>query len=104
MLDAPLAATSGDATFLTEAFIKAGTRFTVLEFSNGAAVDPPDGVGVIRIGGGGLSDRAGLAAARYDAAPGTAYLLRPDGYVAARFRQPTRAALDAALARATGTS
>ena len=104
MLDAPLAAASGDATFLTEAFIKAGTRFTVLEFSNGAAVDPPDGVGVIRIGGNDFSDRAGLATARYDAAPGTAYLLRPDGYVAARFRQPTRAALDAALARATGTS
>ena len=104
MLDAPLAAASGDATFLTEAFIKAGTRFTVLEFSNGAALDPPHGVGVIRIGGDGFSDRAGLAAARYDAAPGTAYLLRPDGYVAARFRQPTRAALDAALARATGTS
>ena len=104
MLDAPLAAASGDATFLTEAFIKAGTRFTVLEFSNGAALDPPHGVGVIRIGGDGFSDRAGLAAARYDAAPGTAYLLRPDGYVAARFRQPTRAALDAALARATGIS
>ena len=44
----------------------------------------------------------GLRGARYDAEPGTAYLLRPDGYVAARFRHPTRAALDAALARATG--
>ena len=33
---------------------------------------------------------------------GTAYLLRPDGYVAARFRHPTRAGLDAALARAAG--
>ena len=105
MLDAPLAGAAGAATFLTEAFIRAGTRFTLLEFSNGAAVDPPAGVGLIRIGGSdGFSDCAGLAAARYDAKPGTAYLLRPDGYVAARFRQPARAALDAALARATGTN
>jgi len=57
---------------------------------------------VIRIGGqDGFIDSAGLAGARYDAEPGTAYLLRPDGYVAARFRHPTRAGLDAALARAT---
>ena len=103
MLDAPVAGTPGDPVFLTEAFIKAGTRFTLLEFSNGVAVDPPDGVGVIRVGGNnGLSDSEGLAAARYDAEPGTAYLLRPDGYVAARLRKPTRAALEAALARAAG--
>ena len=58
---------------------------------------------MIRIGGDdGLVDAAGLAGARYDAEPGTAYLLRPDGYVAARFRHPTRPALDAALARAAG--
>jgi 3-(3-hydroxy-phenyl)propionate hydroxylase len=103
MPDAPLAAPAGEAAYLTEAFIRAGTRFTLLEFSNGAAVDTPDDVGVIRIGGlDGFSDSAGLASARYDAEPGTAYLLRPDGYVAARFRHPTRAALDAALARAAG--
>jgi 3-(3-hydroxy-phenyl)propionate hydroxylase len=103
MLDAPVTAVAGEQLYLTDAFIKSGTRFTLLEFSNGAAADPPDDVGVIRVGGeGGVSDTAGLAAARYDAEPGTAYLLRPDGYVAARFRHPTRAALDAALARATG--
>ena len=103
MPDAPLAAPAGDPTFLTEAFIKAGTRFTLLEFGNGGAVDLPDGVGVIRIGGNdGFSDSAGLAGARYDAEPGTAYLLRPDGYVAARFRHPTRSVLETALARAAG--
>jgi 3-(3-hydroxy-phenyl)propionate hydroxylase len=103
MPDAPLSARSRDAMFLTEAFIKAGMRFTWLEFGNGAATEAPEGVSVIRIDGAdGFVDSEGLAAARYDAEPGTAYLLRPDGYVAARFRHPTRTALDAALARASG--
>src|ERR1700676_591356 len=103
MPDAPVAARTGDAIYLTDAFIKAGTRFTLLEFCNGAAVDVPDEIGVVRIGGDdGFVDAAGLAGARYDAEPGTAYLLRPDGYVAARFRHPTRSALNAALARAAG--
>ena len=103
MPDAPTAARSGESAYLTDAFIEDGRRFTLLEFANGAAVDAPDGVAVIRIGGNdGYSDSAGLVGVRYDAEPGTAYLLRPDGYVAARFRHPTRAALDAALARATG--
>jgi 3-(3-hydroxy-phenyl)propionate hydroxylase len=102
MLDAPITASGGKPAFLTEAFVKAGARFTLLEFSNGVGVEAPDGVGMIRIGGNdGFSDPAGLAGTRYDAEPGTAYLLRPDGYVAARFRHPTRGALDAALARAT---
>jgi 3-(3-hydroxy-phenyl)propionate hydroxylase len=103
MLDAPITARGGDSIFLTDAFIKSGARFTLLDFSNGVTLDPPDGVGVIRIGArDGFFDSAGLAGTRYDAEPGTAYLLRPDGYVAARFRDPTRAALDAALMRATG--
>jgi 3-(3-hydroxy-phenyl)propionate hydroxylase len=102
MPDAPLSARSGDAMFLTEAFAQNGTRFTWLEFGNGAETDMPDGIGVIRIGADGFVDTEGLAGARYDAAPGTAYLLRPDGYVAARFRHPTRTAVDAALSRASG--
>jgi 3-(3-hydroxy-phenyl)propionate hydroxylase len=102
MPDAPMAARGG-ATFLTEVFIEQGTRFTLLEFGNGAAADTPGGVSAIRIGGeSGLVDSEGLAAARYDAEPGTTYLLRPDGYVAARFRHPSRARLEAALARASG--
>ena len=100
MPDAPISGRGHK--FLTEAFIENGAKFTLLEFGNGAAADAPEGVGAIRIGEGGLADSEGLAVRRYDAEPGTAYLLRPDGYVAARFRHPTRAALDAALARASG--
>ncbi len=103
MPDAPIAASSDEPMFLTDAFAKGGTQFTLLAFGNGAAVKAPEGVAAIRIGGeGGFADPAGLAASRYDAESGTAYLLRPDGYVAARFRHPTRPALDAALARAAG--
>jgi 3-(3-hydroxy-phenyl)propionate hydroxylase len=100
MPDAPV---DGACAFLTEAFSNAGRQFTLLEFSNGAATDLPDGIRRIRFGGGdGLRDPEGLAGSRYDAAPGSAYLLRPDGYVAARFRHPNRATIDDALARASG--
>ena len=103
MPDAPVAGARGEQIFLTDAFIKAGMQFTLLEFGNGAAPQRPEGLAAIRIGGNdGLVDSAGLAAQRYDAEPGTAYLLRPDGYVAGRFRHPTRERLDAALARAAG--
>ena len=101
MPDAPLRDRSGQPMYLTDAFVAAGTRFTVLAFANGASTDVPDDVSVISIGDGGFADPAGLLAARYEAAPGSAYLLRPDGYVAARFRHPTRAVLEAALARAS---
>jgi 3-(3-hydroxy-phenyl)propionate hydroxylase len=47
-----------------------------------------------------LVDRDGLAAARYDAAPGTCYLVRPDQHVAARFRGFDAAAVRAARDRA----
>jgi 3-(3-hydroxy-phenyl)propionate hydroxylase len=103
MMDAPIGLPSGNGSYLTGVFAERGSGFTLLEFMNGAAVDPPNGVATIRIGGeGGFADPAGLAFARYDAKPGTVYLLRPDGYVAARFRHPDRAAMQAALARATG--
>ena len=104
MPDAPIAARDGDADVSDRSLHRGGNSGSrCWSSANGAAIDAPEGVGVIRIGGDdGLSDPAGLVGARYDAEPGTAYLLRPDGYVAARFRHPTRAALDAALARASG--
>jgi len=101
MLDAPVSTGAGEQAYLTDAFRKDGTDFTLLSFCNGVAIEAPDGVKDIRIGGeGGLADPLGFAAKRYDAAPGSAYLLRPDGYVAARFRHPTREAIAAALSRA----
>ena len=42
----------------------------------------------------------GLAAQRYDSRPGTAYLLRPDQHVCARWRQVATADVQAALQRA----
>jgi 3-(3-hydroxy-phenyl)propionate hydroxylase len=105
MLDAPITAPTGKSEYLSSAFIACGSQFTLLEFANGVAADIPEGIGVIRVGGkGGYSDTSGLAAQRYDAEPGTGYLLRPDGYVAARFRQVTRPALQSALARAAGNN
>jgi 3-(3-hydroxy-phenyl)propionate hydroxylase len=103
MVDAPLTHANGESMYLTDAFKAAGGGFVLLESANGAAFDAPDGVGHIRIGAEAMfRDHAGLFAKRYDAAPGSAYLLRPDGYVAARFRHPTPAAVDAAMARACG--
>ncbi len=49
-----------------------------------------------------LQDPGGLFAQRYDARPGTSYLVRPDQHVAARWRRADLAAVRDALARATG--
>ena len=50
-----------------------------------------------------LVDTKGRVAERLDGRPGTAYLLRPDQHVAARWRQLDLHHLQAALARATAT-
>jgi 3-(3-hydroxy-phenyl)propionate hydroxylase len=48
-----------------------------------------------------LEDRRGVFAKRYDARPGTVYLVRPDQHVAARWRSFDADRLGAAVARAT---
>ncbi|MFC0239104.1 FAD-dependent oxidoreductase [Rhodopseudomonas telluris] len=103
LIDAPLCSAEGAALFLTDAFTQAGRNFVLLESANGARAPLPAGVASLRIGADApLRDEQGAFAQRYDAVPGSAYLLRPDGYVAARFRHPTAAAIEAALARASG--
>lgn len=103
MPDAPLSRANGEPIYLTDAFKSAGGGFVLLESANGAVSDAPRGVGRIRIGKEApLNDATGLFSARYDATSGSAYLLRPDGYVAARFKHPTPGAIDQAIARASG--
>jgi 3-(3-hydroxy-phenyl)propionate hydroxylase len=49
-----------------------------------------------------MEDVQGLVRQRYDGAPGTAYLLRPDQHVAARWHNVDTTAVREALARAQG--
>jgi 3-(3-hydroxy-phenyl)propionate hydroxylase len=50
----------------------------------------------------GIADPTGMLAERYDARPGTVYLLRPDQHVCARWRAFDPAAVREAIARASG--
>ncbi|WP_288583081.1 FAD-dependent oxidoreductase [uncultured Methylobacterium sp.] len=112
--DAPVVDAAGRAGWLLD---RLGGPFTLLVFADGAP-DPgrlaglapglavvvvtadagahgPPGVAV-------LHDAEGLAARRYGAAPGTAFLIRPDAHVAARFAGLDPARIADALARAGG--
>ncbi|ADU34523.1 FAD-dependent oxidoreductase [Variovorax paradoxus] len=87
-----------------------GQQFTALVFGAGEAAERSAEVlkafdaplHIVRVQG--TTPEGELATQRYDAQPGTVYLLRPDQHVCARWRQPTpaniRAAIDRALARA----
>jgi 3-(3-hydroxy-phenyl)propionate hydroxylase len=104
--DAPVVRADGSTGWLLR---ELPARFTALVFGEGEAAerslqaiaqaDAP--LHTVRITATGAGE---LAAERYDARPGTVYLLRPDQHVCARWRQPTpqalRAALDHALAKA----
>jgi 3-(3-hydroxy-phenyl)propionate hydroxylase len=68
-----------------------GERFTLLRFGGEVETSVPS------------VDAAGSAPAieRYDARPSTAYLIRPDQHVVARWRHPTREGIATALDRAS---
>jgi 3-(3-hydroxy-phenyl)propionate hydroxylase len=100
ILDVPLTDGAGRPCFLTEIL---GRDFTLVVASNGNMPNVPAGVSLVLIGeGGAYLDSQGLFAQRYDATPGCAYLLRPDTYVAARWRLFDLASLKDALNRARG--
>jgi 3-(3-hydroxy-phenyl)propionate hydroxylase len=86
----------------------AGDCFSLLAFDGQAevpaAADYPLRVVRVADAQGALRDRDGLAAARYDARPGTTVLLRPDQHVAARWRRFDPAAVHAAQSRALGAA
>jgi len=88
--DAPLAGAEGGGWLLD----RLGRGFVLLVFgAPGLRLDLP--LEVVHVG------LDGAAAQRYDARPGTAYLIRPDQHVAARWRRVDAARVHAALARAT---
>jgi 3-(3-hydroxy-phenyl)propionate hydroxylase len=111
MDDAPVRLHGRDAWLLDQL----GNRFVLMVFVDGghglsptqrtslqALAQAPIPVHLLTVGqGGDIQDPQGLAAGRYDGRPGTAYLIRPDQHVAARWRGVDPDAVQAALARAT---
>ncbi len=105
-LDAPIIDARGDNGWLLKWL---GHEFIVLSF--GGPADVPEGVRRVVVGAAHVpspsdpdyvGDVEGLVAARYGGMRDAAYLIRPDGHVAARFVKPTREKIAAALARALG--
>jgi 3-(3-hydroxy-phenyl)propionate hydroxylase len=98
LTDAPIEAANVKASWLLRTL---GREFTLLVFGEApawAAALP--NVSLLRVGIDFL-DVKGLVTQRLDGKPETAYLIRPDQHVCARWRKPTQAQLQAALARAT---
>jgi 3-(3-hydroxy-phenyl)propionate hydroxylase len=106
MVDAPL--TNGGGGWLMD---HTGMDFAVLTFGDEASPFslPATGLMITRGRSGAaprgwtlLRDLEGIAHKRYDARPGTTYLIRPDRYVAGRWRSFATQSLEAALRRGTG--
>ena len=104
MQDALLRQRCGEEAYLSDIVTPC---FTLLHFCEATLPNVPEGIEMVAIDGAGrdeavLQDAEGQFASRYDARPGASYLLRPDGYVAARFRATEQGRLDAAFRRAKG--
>jgi 3-(3-hydroxy-phenyl)propionate hydroxylase len=98
MTDCAIKDPDGKSLFLSEIM---GQDFTLL---HGAKVKPAQLAGVtsICIGQGGYADSEKLVETRCELTSDAAYLIRPDGHVAARFKKLEIDKLQAALMRARG--
>src|SRR6185312_8649245 len=75
--DAPVRRRDGKVVHLLE---QIGGEFTLLYAKDGAAPNAPDGIRLMTVGED-VIDTTGAFAQRFDAKPGTTYLLRPDQHV-----------------------
>ncbi len=101
--DAPLVLADGTTGWLLRALSPTG--FTALVFGDGALAQAlRDSISPLHVVGIEADSAHALVLQRYDARPGTVYLLRPDQHVCARWRQAgagaVRAAIEHALAKA----
>ncbi|MFN3348633.1 FAD-dependent oxidoreductase [Pseudorhodoplanes sp.] len=98
-IDAAMTMADGTACHLVETL---SDGFELLYVDDGAVPVVPGGIKATVIGQD-IIDARGDFARRFDAVPGTGYLLRPDQHLCARWRRPTAekiaAARDRALAR-----
>ncbi|MCB5945788.1 FAD-dependent oxidoreductase [Acidocella sp. KAb 2-4] len=96
--DAPVKVSGQEAWFLNQI----GGGFTLLSFGPAPAASVSFGRIAARVleVGRDIEDLKGVLAERYDAKPGTVYLLRPDQHVSARWRTFDEAKITRALARA----
>lgn len=97
-LDAPVHV-SGQPDWLLR---QLGRGFALLSWGPAAAVTWAGVTAQPLIVGRDIADPDGLLAQRFDAQPGTVYLIRPDQYVAARWREFSPAKVMAALRRSLG--
>ena len=96
--DAPVTDARGEPHWLLNRLPRG---FNLLYVKDRARPNVPSGVALAVIGED-LRDETGHFTRRFDARPGSAYLVRPDQHLAARFRAFDQAKLEAALARAMG--
>lgn len=96
--DAPVKIAGQEAWFLNQI----GKGFTLLSFGPVPVAQVSSGAvqaNILEVGKD-IEDSEGILAERYDATPGTVYLLRPDQHVAGRWRHFDEAKIARALARA----